>query len=129
MVTGVTICYSWGVRARAVSRSQGTAPEADMSIIPNGNSAKVTVPELLQRKSTAADSTNKKKITCLPAYDYPTARLMDGAGGDGGAGLREHAAADAGGVAAPHEGGAARRAAGAGGGRHAVWHVPGRHQR
>jgi len=53
-----------------------------MSIIPNGNSAKVTVPELLQRKSTAADSTNKKKITCLTAYDYPTARLMDDAGVD-----------------------------------------------
>lgn len=52
-----------------------------MSIIPNGNSVKVTVPELLQRKSTAADSTHKK-ITCLTAYDYPTARLMDEAGVD-----------------------------------------------
>jgi 3-methyl-2-oxobutanoate hydroxymethyltransferase len=52
-----------------------------MSIIPNGNSAKVTVPELLQRKPTAADSTYKK-ITCLTAYDYPTARLMDEAGVD-----------------------------------------------
>ena len=52
-----------------------------MSIIPNGNSAKVTVPELLQRKATAADSAHKK-ITCLTAYDYPTARLMDEAGVD-----------------------------------------------
>jgi 3-methyl-2-oxobutanoate hydroxymethyltransferase len=53
-----------------------------MSIIPAGNSAKVTVPELLRRKSTAADSTNSKKITCLTAYDYPTARLLDEAGVD-----------------------------------------------
>ena len=53
-----------------------------MSIIPNGNSAKVTVPELLQRKSTAAESPNKRRITCLTAYDYPTARLRDEAGVD-----------------------------------------------
>ncbi len=52
-----------------------------MSIIPNGNMAKVTVPELLQRKSTAAESP-KNKITCLTAYDYPTGRLMDEAGVD-----------------------------------------------
>jgi len=52
-----------------------------MSMIPTGNVAKVTVPELLQRKSFAAGSPNKK-ITCLTAYDYPTARLMDEAGVD-----------------------------------------------
>lgn len=38
---------------------------------------KITVPDLMQRKSLAAGSPNKKKITCLTAYDYPTARLMD----------------------------------------------------
>ncbi len=59
-----------------------------MSIIPNGGNgpssgnSKITVPELLQRKTSAADSANKKKITCLTAYDYPTARLVDEAGVD-----------------------------------------------
>jgi len=51
-----------------------------MSIIPSYGSGKVTVPELLQRKSSAAVSS--KKITCLTAYDYPTARLLDEAGVD-----------------------------------------------
>jgi len=53
-----------------------------MSIIPNGGDGKVTVPELLQRKSSPAASPEKKKITCLTAYDYPTARLLDEAGVD-----------------------------------------------
>lgn len=52
-----------------------------MSVHPKGNVAKVTVPELLQRKSQAADFP-KKKITCLTAYDYPTARIVDEAGVD-----------------------------------------------
>ena len=47
-----------------------------------GGDGKVTVPDLLQRKAEAADSPNKKKITCLTAYDYPTARLLDEAGVD-----------------------------------------------
>jgi len=53
-----------------------------MSIIPNGGTEKITVPELLQRKSFAADSSNRKKITCLTAYDYPSARIVDEAGVD-----------------------------------------------
>jgi 3-methyl-2-oxobutanoate hydroxymethyltransferase len=51
-----------------------------MSVLPLAGNGKVTVPELLQRKSNAANST--KKITCLTAYDYPTARLLDEAGVD-----------------------------------------------
>ena len=51
-----------------------------MSVIPSYGNGKITVPELLQRKSSAAVSS--KKITCLTAYDYPTARLLDEAGVD-----------------------------------------------
>src|SRR6266446_1252847 len=54
-----------------------------MSVVPNPGNGKITVPELLQRKSSAADSQeNPKKIVCLTAYDYPTARLLDEAGVD-----------------------------------------------
>jgi 3-methyl-2-oxobutanoate hydroxymethyltransferase len=52
-----------------------------MSVVPSPGSGKVTVPELLQRKSLAADSPSQK-IVCLAAYDYPTARLADEAGVD-----------------------------------------------
>jgi 3-methyl-2-oxobutanoate hydroxymethyltransferase len=57
------------------------APEATMSVVPNLGNGKITVPELLQRKSPAADSPSQK-IICLTAYDYPTARLVDEAGVD-----------------------------------------------
>jgi 3-methyl-2-oxobutanoate hydroxymethyltransferase len=52
-----------------------------MSILPNQGNAKITVPDLMQRKSLVANSPNKK-ITCLTAYDYPSARLLDEAGVD-----------------------------------------------
>jgi 3-methyl-2-oxobutanoate hydroxymethyltransferase len=54
-----------------------------MSVVPNPGNGKITVPELLQRKaSTAGSPENSRKIVCLTAYDYPTARLLDEAGVD-----------------------------------------------
>ena len=54
-----------------------------MSVVPNPGKGKITVPDLLQRKSQAAGLHCKpEKISCLTAYDYPTARLLDEAGVD-----------------------------------------------
>src|SRR5271168_4795619 len=52
-----------------------------MSALPREGNGKVTVPELLQRKSQLRNAPSTK-ITCLTAYDYPTARLRDEAGVD-----------------------------------------------
>ena len=51
-----------------------------MSVLPRRDNGKITVPDLLERKSL--DPSHRKKITCLTAYDYPTARLVDEAGVD-----------------------------------------------
>ena len=54
-----------------------------MSVVPNRGNGKITVPDLLQRKTQAAGFHSKsQKITCLTAYDYPTARLLDETGVD-----------------------------------------------
>ena len=53
-----------------------------MSILPNQGNGKITVPDLMQRKTLAPANSANSKITCLTAYDYPTARLMDEAGVD-----------------------------------------------
>ena len=51
--------------------------------LPAGN-GKITVPDILNRKVSLSSIENQpqKKITCLTAYDYPTARLLDEAGVD-----------------------------------------------
>src|SRR5690349_14600543 len=64
------------------SHEQGAAPEAHMSVHPISGNGKITVPALLQRKSAAGFPGNPQKITCLTAYDYPSARLLDEAGVD-----------------------------------------------
>src|SRR5580700_9452736 len=57
-----------------------------MSTAPRGaGNGKITVPDIVSRKSlrSASDSNASiQKITCLTAYDYPTARLLDDAGVD-----------------------------------------------
>ncbi len=53
-----------------------------MSVAPRAGNGKVTVPDILSRKSLAGSPEAKPKITCLTAYDYPTARLLDEAGVD-----------------------------------------------
>lgn len=62
------------------------------AVPPAGKSAgngKITVPDILQRKIPVPDSSfsqisaaRSQKITCLTAYDFPTARLLDEAGVD-----------------------------------------------
>src|SRR6202163_150211 len=62
---------------------QGAAPEAVMSVVPSAGNGKVTVPSILERKSlVSSQNSSSSKITCLTAYDYPTARLLDEAGVD-----------------------------------------------
>src|SRR6202008_477528 len=51
-----------------------------MSVPNKFGDGKITAPSLLHRKTLAPQDTTK--ITCLTAYDYPTARLLDEAGVD-----------------------------------------------
>jgi 3-methyl-2-oxobutanoate hydroxymethyltransferase len=62
----------------------GAAPEANMSVGSRSGGDQVTVPGILSRKSagTSSSSATASKITCLTAYDYPSARLLDEAGID-----------------------------------------------
>ena len=55
-----------------------------MSVAPRAGNGKITVPDILSRKSHSVSGFGeiKQKITCLTAYDYPTARLLDNAGVD-----------------------------------------------
>ena len=53
-----------------------------MSVTPIAGNGKITVPDILSRKSAASSNATNRRITCLTAYDYPTAQLVDDAGVD-----------------------------------------------
>jgi 3-methyl-2-oxobutanoate hydroxymethyltransferase len=54
-----------------------------MSVMPSAGNGKITVPSILERKSVvSSQNAPVGRITCLTAYDYPTARLLDEAGVD-----------------------------------------------
>jgi 3-methyl-2-oxobutanoate hydroxymethyltransferase len=53
-----------------------------MSVAPRAGNGKITVPDIQSRKFGSSSPETKKRITCLTAYDYPTARLLDDAGVD-----------------------------------------------
>jgi 3-methyl-2-oxobutanoate hydroxymethyltransferase len=54
-----------------------------MNVTSSAGNGKVTVPSILERKSSVpSQDSSTSKITCLTAYDYPTARLLDEAGVD-----------------------------------------------
>ncbi len=62
----------------------GTGGGYERAVLSAGN-GKITVPSILERKSgipTNNSSPAPTKISCLTAYDYPTARLLDEAGVD-----------------------------------------------
>jgi 3-methyl-2-oxobutanoate hydroxymethyltransferase len=61
-----------------------------MSVAHDASNGKITVPDILNRKTCTSSlhatskptGTPASKIVCLTAYDYPTARLLDEAGVD-----------------------------------------------
>jgi 3-methyl-2-oxobutanoate hydroxymethyltransferase len=57
-----------------------TVPRAGNGSLSLTTSGKITVPDIATRKSFGPHSNSSQRITCLTAYDYPSARLLDEAG-------------------------------------------------
>jgi len=76
-------CYNPSVDVVGLHPSMGAAPEVNMSVTSRTGNGKITVPDILQRKFPVGEFENQtQRITCLTAYDYPTARLLDESGVD-----------------------------------------------
>ena len=53
-----------------------------MSVPIDAGNGKITVPDILSRKTDVSAANYRRKIVCLTAYDFPSARLVDDAGVD-----------------------------------------------
>ena len=64
--------------------AEGNGTGGNMSTVPHAGNGKITVPDIVSRKVSLSSLENQpnERITCLTAYDYPTARLLDEAGVD-----------------------------------------------
>jgi len=53
-----------------------------MSVRLHAGNGKITVPDIVSRKSRLPSRLPENRITCVTAYDYPTARILDQTGVD-----------------------------------------------
>src|SRR5438105_13784377 len=76
-------CYALGCKRGLYPEVWERHRRFAMSTAFDAGNGKITVPDILARKTAFAGSESAvRKIVCLTAYDFPTARLLDEAGVD-----------------------------------------------